>query len=339
LQHTNSMRATLYGHRRDAGSTIRPRRRSGELWSCLSLLLFCLMPHAAPATSQINRLAAALADAPESMRADFAVVSIAEMVTDYNAEADRARREARIHAKGGDLQRWAVAVDAYAAKLTEIANSVTPATPVSVAVGTGNSISLDIDGEPVLVSSPRVREQAAFEQRILDRFCNLYPCDDLIAENRPSQPVAATTSTETYWSFSQQAGPSCSTADGLEFQFEDMTNIGRKREACTRIVKELTALAVAIATSLSNGARIDWNHLAVRTLAGKEEQQVELATDGNIIRLPLPALSETTRLFDLLRPWLAAKVAGQPRYPLVIIHADSLMAPLIDSPGPSDLLP
>jgi hypothetical protein len=322
LQHTNSMRATLYGHRRDAGSTIRPRRRSGELWSCLSLLLFCLMPHAAPATSQINRLAAALADAPESMRADFAVVSIAEMVTDYNAEADRARREARIHAKGGDLQRWAVAVDAYAAKLTEIANSVTPATPVSVAVGTGNSISLDIDGEPVLVSSPRVREQAAFEQR-----------------NRPSQPVAATTSTETYWSFSQQAGPSCSTADGLEFQFEDMTNIGRKREACTRIVKELTALAVAIATSLSNGARIDWNHLAVRTLAGQEEQQVELATDGNIIRLPLPALSETTRLFDLLRPWLAAKVAGQPRYPLVIIHADSLMAPLIDSPGPSDLLP
>lgn len=263
------------------------------------------------------------------MRADFAVAAIAEMVVDYNAEANRARREARSHAGDRDLGRWAVAVDTYAAKLTIIANSVTPDTPVTVAIGADNSISLDIDGTPVLVSSPRVREQSAFEQRVLDRFCTLYPCDDLIAEYRPAQTTVTTTDTQTYWSFSQQAGPTCSTGDGLEFQFQDMTNIGGKRKACDSIVKELNALATALAWNLSNGNRIDWNRLAIHTLPGGEEHQVELAGGGSTIRLPLPALAETSRLFELVRPWLAAKVGGQPDYRLVIINADELMAPLI----------
>jgi hypothetical protein len=281
------------------------------------------------ATRQINQLAAALTDAPESMRADFAVAAIAEMIADYNAEADRARRESHTHIRDRDLRRWTVAVDAYAAELTAIANSVTPDTPVRVTIGATNGISLDIDGKPVLVSSPRAREESAFEQRIMDRFCNRYPCDDLIAGYRPPQTLAATSDTRTYWSFSQQAGPSCSTGDGLEFQFQDMTNIGGKRKACDSIVKELNALATALAWNLSNGNRIDWNRLAIHALPGGEEHQVELAGGGSTIRLPLPALAETSRLFELVRPWLAAKVSGQPGYRLVIINADELMAPLI----------
>jgi hypothetical protein len=337
------MRAITHTHRRPRGNGDRPPRQAGSVWrrTCLSLLLCCLPPYPAmarqpapekplaAAPSHINRLAATLVDSPEAMRADFAVAAIAEMVVDYNEEAARARREARGHAKDRDLGRWAVAVDAYAAELTAIANSVTPATPVRVTVGAGNSISLDIDGKPVLVSSPRVREQSAFEQRVLDRFCNLYPCDDLIAEYHPPQPAVTPTDTETYWSFSQQAGPACSTGDGLEFQFQDMTDIGRKREACGLIVKELNALAAALVWNLSNGNRIDWNRLAIHELPGEEEQQVELAGDGSSIRLSLPALAATTRLFELVRPWLAAKVGGQPSYRLVVINADSLMAPLI----------
>jgi hypothetical protein len=333
----------IHTHPRHSDNGNRPPWRSGSGWrgTCLSLLLCCLPPcpaaarqpapdiPLAPATSQINRLAAALVDAPESMRADFAVAAISEMVVDYNKEANRARREVRSRAKDRDLGRWAGAVDTYAAKLTVIANSVTPDTPVTVTIGADNSISLEIDGTPVLVSSPRVREQSAFEQRVLDRFCTLHPCDDLIAEYRPAQTAVTTTDTETYWSFSQQAGPTCSTGDGLEFQFQDMTNIGEKREACGRIVKELNALAAALAWNLSNGNRIDWNRLAIHALPGEEEHQVELAAGGGTIRLPLPALAETSRLFELVRPWLAAKVGGQPGYRLVIINSDDLMAPLI----------
>jgi hypothetical protein len=333
----------IHTHPRHRDNGKRTPWRPGPGWRgiCLSLLLCCLPPcpavarqpapdiPLAPATSQINRLAAALDDAPASMRADFAVAAISEMVVDYNEEANRARREVRSRAKDRDLGRWAVAVDTYAAKLTVIANSVTPDTPVTVTIGADNSISLEIDGTPVLVSSPRVREQSAFEQRVLDRFCAFYPCDDLIAEYRPAQTTVTTTDTETYWSFSQQAGPTCSTGDGLEFQFQDMTNIGGKRKACDSIVKELNALATALAWNLANGNRIDWNRLAIHALPGGEEHQVELAGGGSTIRLPLPALAETSRLFELVRPWLAAKVGGQPGYRLVIINADELMAPLI----------
>jgi hypothetical protein len=337
------MHPFFHSQRRHRGNGKRPPGRSGPLWrgACLSLLLCSLPPYPAvarqpapelplaPDTSQINRLAAALVDAPASMRADFAVTAIAEMVVDYIEEAGRARREARRQAGDRDLGRWAVAVDTYAAKLTAIANSVTPDTPVTVTIGAENSISLDIDGMPVMVSSPRVREQPAFEQRVLDRFCTLYPCDDLIAEYRPAQTTVTATDTETYWSFSQQAGPTCSTGDGLEFQFQDMTNIGEKRKACDSIVRELNALAAALAWHLSNGSRIDWNRLAIQALPGGEEHRVELAGGDSTIRLPLPALAETTRLFELVRPWLAAKVGGQPAYRLVIINADDLMSPLI----------
>jgi hypothetical protein len=325
------------------GDDARAPRRSGSRWraTCLSLLLCWLSPHPAmayqaaseqppvPTVSQLNRLAAALVDAPESMRADFAVAAISEMILDYNEEAVRARREARSQARDRDLGRWAVAVDAYAAELTAIVNNVTAGTPIRVSIGADNSISLDIDGSPVLVSSPRVREQSAFEERVLNRFCYQHPCEDLISEYRAPQPEPATTDAETYWSFSQQAGPACSTGDGLEFQFQDMQNIGQKRKACAGIVKELHALAAALAWNIANGTRIDWNRLVIHAPPGEEEYQVELAAGGGTIHLPLPALAATPRLFELVRPWLAAKAGGQPDYRLVIINADDLMAPLI----------
>jgi len=321
-----------------------PRRsRSNLCVTCLFLLLCCLPTHPAtarqpaqdttpaPAASQINRLAAALVDAPAALRADFAVAAITEMVADYNAEASRARRETRGRDREHDLARWSGAVDAYAAELTATAENITAETPIRVTIGADTSISLDIDGKPVLVSSPRVREQSRFEERVLNRFCAQYPCEDLIAEYHPPQPApAAARDTETVWSFSQQAGPACSTSDGLEFQFRDMKNLGEKRESCARIVSELNALAAALAWHIANGTRVDWNRLAIQAPPGDEEEhRVELNAGGDTIRLPLPALAAATPLFELVRPWLAAKAAGQPHYRLVVLNADELMAPLI----------
>lgn len=279
--------------------------------------------------SQINRLATALADAPSELRADFAMAAITEMVAGYNEEALRARREARGRAGSRDLGRWSLAVDAYAAKLTMIADGVHADTPIGITIGADNIIILDIDGRPVLLSSPRVREQSAFEERVLERFCYQHPCEELIAGYQPPQVAEATRDPEIVWTFSQQAGPTCSTSDGLEFQFLTMENIGPKRVACTRVVQELNNLAETLAWHIANGERIDWNRLAVHASPDASEDQVELAAGGNTLRLPLPALAATPRLFELVRPWLAAKASGQPHYRLVILNADELMAPLL----------
>jgi hypothetical protein len=325
-----------------SGSRVPRRLRLIWCGTCLGLLLcgLALRPAMAyepaqenlrpPAASEIDRLAAALVDAPADLQADFAVAVITEMIADYNEEALRARREARGGATSHDLLRWSSAVDAYAAELEAIARNVTAETPIRVLIGARNSITLDIDGNPVVVSSPRVREQSAFEARVLTRFCYHHPCEDLITEYQPPLPTPATTpDTETVWSFSQQAGPTCSTSDGLEFQFRDMHDIGQKREACASIVKELNILSTALAWHIANGERIDWNRLAIHAPPGEAEQQLELAAGGDTIRLELPALSATPRLFDLVRPWLAAKASGQPHYRLVILNADDLMAPLL----------
>lgn len=279
--------------------------------------------------SQINRLATALADAPSELRADFAMAAITEMVAGYNEEALRARREARGRAGSRDLGRWSLAVDAYAAKLTMIADRVHADTPIGITIGADNIIILDIDGRPVLLSSPRVREQSAFEERVLERFCYQHPCEELIAGYQPPQVAEATRDPEIVWTFSQQAGPTCSTSDGLEFQFRTMQDIGEKRAICANIVRELNLLATTLAWHIANGARIDWNRLVILGSPGEAEQQIELGTGGETLRLPLPSLIETPRLFELVRPWVAAKANGQPQYRLVVLNADELMAPLL----------
>jgi len=278
---------------------------------------------------RLNSLAANLADGPAPLLADLARVALEEMVTAYDEEATRARRDRRHRAQRGELWRWATAVEKLAADYAALAQTILPDTPIEISIGPDNGLYLIVDGRPVAVSSPRLREQAAFEQRIIARFCELDLCDDLLDEPAASSPpayVPALGADTTRWSFSQQAGPVCGTDDGLEFQFLNMENLGPKREACTRVVGELNTLAAAIALQVAGGIRVDWNALAIGRGAQAEEQTVILNGEGDFLRLALPALAERGALLAIVRPWLAAKVSGQ-RYPLVVLNAGQLLAP------------
>jgi hypothetical protein len=280
--------------------------------------------------SELHRLAMAVNDAPVPVRADFAVAAVSEMVIAHRNEADRARQDARNNTAGRSPARWAHAVDVYAADLTALVNSVTTDTPVEIEIDPQNSVALNIDGKPVMVSFPKTLQQAVFEQRVIERFCNLYRCEDLITEYYRSDPSPRIKKSAPLWSFSEQAGPVCATDDGLQFQFQDAVNLSRKRKACSRVIAELNALAELIAKNLSSGVRIDWNRLAILPPAGEDQHLVELDGEGGFIRMPLPALAATPQLFNLVRPWLAAKVKGN-AIGQVVINADRLMAPLLQS--------
>jgi hypothetical protein len=270
----------------------------------------------------------ALGDAPEPMRADFAVIAIAQMAEAHSAEAERARREATQLSQERDPGRWAGAVDAYAAELRALANRVSPETALVIRTGPSNTVYLMIDGTPVMVNGPLAAQQAAFEQQIIERFCDLYLCEELLAGYQAPLPVSRPDKSVTQWSFSQNAGPVCSTADGLEFQFRDMENLSGYRAACARVVAELDTLARGIERSRSGGVRVDWNRLAIQAVPGSEHHQVTLNTAGAAILAPLPGLAATPQLFTLLRPWLAARVSGK-NYRLVVINADRQLAPLL----------
>lgn len=277
----------------------------------------------------LARLAARLADGPAPLRADLAGAAATELAAAYASEADRARAELRRRPGDRDLRRWMRAVEGLAAEMAALAARVTPLTPVDVRVGPDGGVHLIIEGRPVLVNSPRPREQRALEGRVIERFCSLNLCTADLLEDVPP-PTAETPSGPAravpLWSFSR-VGPVCSTDNGLEFQFDSAADLRGKRIACAAVVTELEHLADAITHGLAEGARVDWNALVLIATSDPDRQRLRLHRGGGELQVRAPALLAAPELFALSRSWLVARVRGE-RHHLVILHADRLMAAL-----------
>ncbi|MEZ5541750.1 MAG: hypothetical protein R3F42_06880 [Pseudomonadota bacterium] len=298
-------------------------------WLCI--LALATLPGAGTASMtlyRLNDLAARLTAEPLPLRTDLARITLEELAAAYSEEALRARRDARGHADASGLWRWAAAVEKLAADYRRLAADVLPDTPVEVSAGPEGNLYLIVAGKPVIASSPRVHEQAAFEQQILARFCELNRCADLLdATSTDAIPVSGPEADRAavQWSFSQHAGPVCASGDGLEFQFLNMDNLGPKRDACARAVAELNLLADSLAREVAGGIRIDWDLFVIQHLPDGEEQ-VLLNGSGDYLRLRLPLLVARQELVGLVRPWLAAQVNGR-HYALVVLNAGRVLAP------------
>jgi hypothetical protein len=280
------------------------------------------------AASAVVHLARVMQESPLPMRSDFAWLALTQMAEFYSEEATRARTETRNTARAGAVSQWAAAVDDYARKLAALAESITPETPINVSVGSDDNVQIYIGGQPVILTEAISGQQSVYEQRLLDRFCTLYICEDLLPDldtggRAIPATVAATAETTAYWSFSQHAGPVCMTDDGLEFQFQQLSGLNEKRAACSRVVAELGELARAIAREQQRGVRINWDVLQVLPAPADEPQRVLLAARVEI-RLALPMLVDTPKLLKIVRPWLMARVRGED-YPLVVLNAGRLL--------------
>jgi hypothetical protein len=292
----------------------------------LSLCATLLPAQDATPTYPLSQLAEGIADGPAALRADLAQIALTEMAAEYASEAGQARHEMQRRGKKAGLARWSSEVQKLADDYASLAVTITQATPIAISTGPEGSLFLHVAGQLVVVSIPRMNEQTAFEQRVVTRFCALNRCADLV-----DVPVTAARTTRrraratTLWSFSQDAGPTCSSPDGLELMYRNTDDLGQKRETCARVVAELDTLATAIKTELAAGTRMDWQRLAIVTSADGDEQVILNGT-GHTLRLSLPTLAARQELLKRVRPWLAAKVNGTP-YTLVITHAEPLMAP------------
>lgn len=292
----------------------------------LSLCAALTQAQDATPTWLLSQLSESIADGPATLRTDLARIALTEMAAEYANEAEQARYEMQRRGKKKSLGRWSGEVQKLADDYASLAESITLATPVALSTGPDGSLYLQVAGELVVVSIPRMNEQYAFEQRVVTRFCSLNRCEDLM-----DVPVRAATATRpraratTLWSFSQDAGPTCSSPDKLVFMYRNTDDLGRKRETCTRVVAELNALASAIKTEIASGTRVNWQRLEIHTTADGDEQVILNGT-GHYLMLPLPTLAARQELLTRVRPWLAAKVNGTP-YTLVITHAEPLMAP------------
>ena len=278
--------------------------------------------------SVVVQLARVLHDSPQPMRSDFAWLALSQMAEFYNEEAVRARMEARNSARARDAAQWAASVEDYAREISTLADSITPATPIDIRAGVDDSVQIYVGKQPVILTGAISGQQSVYEQRVLERFCILYSCEDLLPEielGAAEMPATVSRNNETtvYWSFSQQAGPVCVTSDGLEFQFQQMTGLGEKREACTRVVAELGELIGTIIREQQQGVKIDWDTLEVLPAPADEQQRVRLAARVEV-RLELPMLNGKPQLLKIVRPWLQARVRGD-SFSLVVLNAEHLM--------------
>ena len=274
------------------------------------------------------QIAMVVENSPLPMRRDFAWLAITEMAGMYTSEAVRARHETRRTARAGDAARWAASVDDYAAKMQALAESITSATQVEITITANRQINLYVGGEPVIVTGAFSGQQAEYEKRVVDQFCVLYLCEQLLARFDLPPPDAAAiarkkSASGAYWSFSQHSGPVCMTDDGLEFQFSDLSGIREKRAACSQIVAELYELVFVLQHKRDAGIPVDWGALKINPLAGSDGHQVIL-NGVDDIRMPLPGLAASKDLFRIVRPWLVARVKGLDLH-LVVLNAGQLM--------------
>jgi hypothetical protein len=289
------------------------------------LLVPAMAPTQAAAQPRLNQLAARLAEGPASLQADLARIALSELAAVYADEAQRAQQDMRRHPDDHNLHGWAAGVQRLSNDYATLADTVSADTPIELGIGPDHSLNLIVAGRLAVISSPRMNEQAAFEQRIIGQFCTLNRCEDLLDDPVASEGVDST-SPPPQWNFSDQAGPVCTSDDGLEFQFRTLDNLDRKRAACASAVTELHRLSSAITRETATGIRVDWGTLAIYSRPDPDQQKVVLNSNGDSVQLSLPFLAAQQELFAMVRPWLAANVRDE-RYTLVVINAGRLLAP------------
>ena len=213
-----------------------------------------------------------------------------------------------------------------ARELAALAGALHDMTPVRVGLAPDNSVNLVVGNTPVELSGPRPQDQAALERRVIEHFCALNDCQRWIEAPPPraGPPGAAATPS---WSFSEAAGPVCSSDDGLEFHFDTAKDLRRKREACARVITELRTLAAEIQRHKQRGLFVDWDALALHRLPGGDQHRVQLNRDGDAFQAYLPSLAAAPHLLVQLRPWLMARVNGLQQR-LVIDNAEALLPPV-----------
>lgn len=276
----------------------------------------------------LTRLARQLQDAPLPMRSDFAWLALTQMAAFYTGEAERARLETRATSRARKAAQWAAAVDDYAGRIASLADSISSESAINISVGISNEVHVFVDGQPVILAAAISSQQAAYETRVLERYCILYICEDLLQDIDYGEPALSAEYVTSdpdiaYWSFSQHSGPVCMTNDGLEFQFQQVSDLTAKRAACSRVVAELSELAGALAHKQQQGVSINWRLLTVHPAPPGDENRVSIARHDDI-HLMLPTLAGLPQLVKMVSPWLIARVRGD-TFRLVVLNAEGMM--------------
>ena len=302
---------------------------------CRPVFLLCLLAchaEALPTTEvpadkipEFQQLALNLQKTPRAIRADFAIAAIAETVALHKRETGANS----FHSDSNKLNHWARSVDDYTRHLSALAKSITPNTSVRIRQGRDSRIQLQLNNQVVIISSPRLNQQALLEQTITQHFCSQYPCDSLIEGYTSSRSERI--ETLPHWKFTLSPVASCNSGDGLEFLFSNNDKLLKKRNICKQLFRELTLLAAALAEREAKGIEVEWYQLDIHSASDAGNHVVSFNTRGDTLQLAIPACAGSPKLIKRILPWLVSKADGQGYQGilLVVTNTEELIAELL----------
>jgi hypothetical protein len=265
----------------------------------------------APGTrSLFQRTLTSLQAAAPEIQSAFAIDALRELAAIYLAEADLARREAAQGAGDPSLLGWSSAVDRYADELLGLLEDIDLGHPPVLSLSPEGDATVTVAGRAVILTHPRARQQAAFEQQVLAEFCARHQCESLTGTVvLPAHAVASGGRPSVRWEFTER-GHRCS-RDGLVLRFDTVRQLAQLRSTCEQLLQEASALAAEIGWQRRRGVPVAWRQLSSQPTARGRSHLVSLNGSGDAVLAYLPLLNDTPGLLADLAPWLQARAEGE----------------------------
>ena len=258
--------------------------------------------------TKFDDVIASIIDSDPIEQARFAEIAIELMVAAFSAELERLREDAG--ANGHDYSSWDLGTLQYVERLRNIAASLDPGSRLRIIKAPHSPIRLVIGSEQLMLSAPRLEDQATFERDIAEHVCRFSNCSrrGATVEERVEERTAML---DSGWVFGRSARPTYSSSDGLKCTFADRRHLKLKKEACLGLVHELRLLAEAFAALDVHRKLIDWPYLRIEHLGAGKAQKVIYNSMGDFMRMRLPRLLRTEAVWRGAIPWMKANLHGK----------------------------
>ncbi|MFW5454617.1 hypothetical protein [Thioalkalivibrio sulfidiphilus] len=259
--------------------------------------------------SALLQVVETLKEAPVQSHMAFASLTLEAMVQAYEEELGESGL-----ARGADaardrrLDRWRQATALQLRELDQAWQWLNVAEEVRVRADRQGQVMLLLDGRPVLVSWPRMRDQARREAELLQRFCADHPCGETRAQGT-ARAVQGTDWVNGAWSFSQDRRPGWESETGVRCEYPDLRDREAREAQCRALALELDTLARVLAQVQREGGRIEWQTIRVHEEPGGG-QRVTVNAREDFLLLPLEAVSRHSLDWRATQRWLERRVRG-----------------------------
>jgi len=251
---------------------------------------------------------ASVIDGDAQEQARFAKIAIEIMIAAYHDEL--APSDPTAGRAVADDTSWRLGTRRYVERLRRIAMAIRPGSPLRIIKEPHGAIRLVIGGEQVMLSAPRLREQANFERSIAENICRFTYCErrGTTVEERVAERTAGL---DSGWAFARNAPPTYSSSDGLQCIFDDRRHLKLKKDACVNLLHEIRLLAEAIVALKAHGKTIDWRYLRIDHVGSGSAQKITYNAGGSFVRMHLPNLLRSELVWRGAIPWIKANLKGQ----------------------------